>query len=176
MLASGSRSRAGLLRSQGVEAAVDPPEVDERALDHVFAVGGAESLARALARAKAAAVAERHADAIVIAGDQVGVLDGVDGELMLTKQAGRDGAVAQLTKMAGTTHRLVNALTVLDTGTDASADGVDIQIVTMRPFTEAEAAAYVDRFLPWESAGSYRLEATEHRQRDAQGEQSIEQE
>ncbi|MFI5044460.1 MAG: Maf family protein [Acidimicrobiales bacterium] len=158
VLASGSRSRADVLRAQGVDADVDPPDVDERAFDHVFADAGAESLALTLARAKADAVAERHPDSVVIAGDQVGVVDGADGARMLTKQPGRVGAVAQLLGMAGTTHRLVNALVVLDTATHSRADGIDIQVVTMRRFTEAEAAAYVDRFEPWESAGSYRLE------------------
>jgi septum formation protein len=147
-----------VLRSQGVHADRDPPEVDERAFDHVFSEAGAESLARTLARAKADAVAERNPDSVVIAGDQVGVVDGADGARMLTKQPDRPGAVAQLVGMAGTTHRLVNALVVLDTATQSSADGIDLQVVTMRPFTEAEAAAYVDRFEPWESAGSYRLE------------------
>jgi septum formation protein len=67
--------------------------------------------------------------------------------------------------MSGTTHRLVNGI-VLARVDEAGAvativSGTDVQQVTMRAFGEPEARAYVRRFEPYDSAGSYRLEDQE---------------
>lgn len=159
VLASSSRYRAEMLSQAGWEAVIDPPEIDERALDDELGRLGADGLALELARRKAATVASRQLDAVVIAGDQVGVVDGPGrAPLMLTKHPTVQGAVDQLMAMSGTTHQLVNGLVVVDTGSGRTADGVDRQLVTMRRFDRSEAEAYVERFQPFDSSGSYRLE------------------
>lgn len=161
VLASSSRYRAAMLAQAGWDATVDPPEVDERALDAHLTELGPDGLALELARRKAGAVAHRHPDAVVIAADQVGVV-GAGGEvLMLTKQPTVPGAVEQLLGMSGTTHELVNGLVVLDTTSGRMVEGVDRQRVTMRRFDRAEAQRYVERFEPFDSSGSYRLEDQE---------------
>jgi septum formation protein len=161
VLASGSRYRARVLREAGYEVEIDPPSVDERALDALFAED-AHRLALELAQRKAADVAPRHPDTTVLAGDQVGVLVTPDGARQLTKQPEEEGAVEQLLAMSGTTHRLVNGLVLLRTDLNGavlrSMGGIDVQEVTMRRFTRDEAVAYVRRFEPYDSAGSYRLE------------------
>lgn len=161
MLASGSRYRAELMAAEGLAAVVDPPDVDERAADRLFAEQGPDGLALELARRKAAAVAPRHPGSRIVAADQVGVVDRPPdrgGPLMLVQRPDADGAVAQLMAMAGTTHLLVNGLVVLDTTTGDRVEGVDVQRVSMRDFTEAEARRYVEDFEPFDCAGSYRLE------------------
>ena len=158
MLASSSRYRARLLAEAGLDVVVDPPDVDERAFDGQLATLGADGLAVELARRKATDVARRHPDAVLVAADQVGVVDTVDGLRMLTKQPTHRGAVEQLLAMSGTTHELVNGVVVLDTRSGRSVHGVDRQVVTMRHFGPDEAVAYVGRFEPWDSSGSYRLE------------------
>ena len=161
MLASGSRYRAKVLRDAGYEVEVDPPSVDERALDELFAEDP-HRLALELVQLKAADVAHRHPGATVLAGDQVGVLVTPDGPRQLTKQPEESGAVEQLLAMSGTTHQLVNGLVLVRTdasgGVRRSIGGLDVQEVTMRAFTPDEALAYVRRFEPFDSAGSYRLE------------------
>jgi septum formation protein len=161
VLASSSRYRARLLADAGLDVVIDPPDVDERALDGQLATLGADGLAVELARRKAADVADRHVDAVLIAADQVGVLDTSDGPRLLTKQPTQQGAVEQLLAMSGTTHELVNGVVVLDTHSGRSVQGVDRQVVVMRHFGPDEAAAYVRRFEPWDSSGSYRLEDQE---------------
>ena len=158
VLASGSPYRAALLASAGMAATIDPPDVDERALDHLFERLGPEGFALELARRKAADVAPRHAEAFVLAGDQVGVVDTAQGPLQLHKQPDEDRAVEQLLRMSGTTHRLVNGLVVVHLSSGRVVEGVDEQRVTMRAFDEAEARAYVRRFEPYDSSGSYRIE------------------
>ncbi|MFZ4517871.1 MAG: Maf family protein [Microthrixaceae bacterium] len=158
VLASRSRYRAQLLADAGIPVAIDPADVDERALDHLLTDAGAEALALELARRKAAVVAPRHPGALVIAADQVGVLDTPDGPRLLTQQPDPDGAVEQLLALSGTTHRLVNGLVVLDAERGNEVSGTDVQEVTFRTLTEAEARQYVERFRPWDTAGSYRLE------------------
>ena len=161
MLASGSRYRATVLRAAGYEVEVDPPSVDERALDALFAVDP-QRQALELAQLKAADVAPRHPDATVLAGDQVGVLVTPDGPRQLTKQPEEEGAVEQLLAMSGTTHQLVNGLVLVRTDSSGavrrSMGGIDVQEVTMRAFDREDAVAYVRRFEPFDSAGSYRLE------------------
>jgi len=171
VLASGSTYRAAILAEAHIPVIVDPPDIDERALDGRVADLGPEGLAVHLAVAKAEAVASRHPGSFVLAADQVGVLgtDPADDAasddrpsegrrwVLLTKRTDTDGAVAQLMSMAATTHRLVNGM-VLRSPDGALHTGVDVQTVTMRGYSESEARSYVDRFEPFDTAGSYRIE------------------
>ncbi len=136
------------------------PDVDERALDDWLVTRGPAALAVELASRKLADVlARRPADLRglpVVAADQVGVLL-VDGEpTMLTKRGDHAGAVAQLRRLSGTTHELVNGLAVSRLG--RMATGVDVQRVTFRDLSDDEIDAYVERARPFDTAGSYRLE------------------
>lgn len=162
VLASGSTYRAGVLRDAGWTVEVDPASVDERAADGLLGVVGPDGLALELARRKLADVAPRHPDDLVVAADQIGVLDIAGGVLLLTKQPDVDDAVEQLCAMSGTTHRLVNAVAATADGGATVVAGVDVVEVTMRPFSEAEAFDYVRRFEPFDTSGSYRIEDDEH--------------
>ncbi len=156
VLASSSVYRARLLHAAGHDVVVDPPQIDERALDPWFISRGADVLAVELARRKAAVVAERHQDEVVVAGDQVGVVRTGAGPVMLTKAATPDDACAQLERLSGTTHELVNGL-VVRRG-DVELTGIDVQRVTFRRLRVDEIRAYVEQFAPFDTSGSYRLE------------------
>jgi septum formation protein len=158
VLASGSAHRARLLRESRVRFEVDPPDIDERLHDHLLHLEGAASLALELARRKAAAVAGRHPGTWVVAADQVGVVgEGRDAHL-LSKCGSADAAVEQLMRLQGGTHRLVNGVVLMVAPDGPAVEGLDEQVVRMRSFGEPEARRYVDRFAPFDSAGSYRLE------------------
>lgn len=166
VLASGSRYRARMLAEAGIPVLVDPPMVDERAFDGLLEVLGPDGLALELAGRKADAVAPRHPGMVVVAADQVGVLDGDDGDpVMLTQQPTVEGAVAQLVRMSGTVHRLVTGVVVQARSGDRHT-GVDVQQVAMRAYSEAEALAYVEAYEPFDTAGSYRLEDGESLERE----------
>ena len=158
VLASGSRYRATVLKDVGIDVEIDAPSVDERAHDHLFDPAAPHELALALARLKAADVAPRHRDSLVIGGDQLGVLGHGEQTTVLHQCPDHTSAVEQLMLMSGQTHRLVNGLIIFDSTSGASVEGVDVVKVTMRAFDRAGAESYVERFRPFDVCGSYRLE------------------
>ncbi len=151
LLASTSPYRRALLSRLGVPFRAVPPAVDEAA----FRTGDVapDRLAAGLARRKAAAVAERFPDAVVIGSDQVCAAGGD----VLGKPGDAAGARAQLALLAGRTHRLITAVAV------AHPDGVvefaDETRLSMRALRADEIERYVAADDPTDCAGSYKLEA-----------------
>lgn len=151
MLASTSPYRRRLLARLGLEFEVASPAVDEER-----EAPDAEPLtvAKALARAKAEAVAARAgADAVVLGSDQVCALG--------AERLGKPGSVAracdQLARLAGRTHELITAVAIVHGG--GVDEFVDRTRLTMRRLGRAEIEAYVAQDEPLDCAGSYKLEA-----------------
>ncbi len=161
VLASGSSYRADVLREFGINVVIDPPDVDERALDPLLADNGPDLLAVQLARLKARDVAARHPGSWVLAADQVALLERGGSVEMLTKQAKEFDAVAQLVRMSGTVHHLVGGLVLMEADSGRFVSGTDVHLVRMRDFSRQEALSYVQRFTPHDTAGSYRIEDSE---------------
>lgn len=141
VLASGSATRARLLRDAGVEILVERPGVDEDEAKRAFRADGAtpDEAAEALADLKARRVSPRHPGRLVLAADQMLECGGE----WFDKPADRAGAEMQLSRLAGRTHRLVSAAVV-------HLDGVRIwhrveaARMTMRPLTRAFLHHYLD--------------------------------
>lgn len=166
ILASGSVYRAGLLAEAGIDFEIDPPDVDERALDYLLETSGPDLLAIRLALLKARDVAARYQDRWILAGDQVAVLDAPAGStketmVLLTKQPNARDAVIQLMSMSATVHQLVGGIVLLESRTGRVLVGLDHQIVEMRKYSEETARNYVTKFEPFDTAGAYRLEDQE---------------
>ena len=94
ILASGSETRATLLRHAGLEISVQPARIDEENLRLSLQADGATTadLADALAEHKASKVSQKNAEGLVLGCDQI--LD-LDGKVM-TKPDSRDHARTQL--------------------------------------------------------------------------------
>lgn len=150
VLGSTSPFRRELLARLGLEFVTDRPEVDERRGDDE----GADDLVRRLAEAKARAVGPRHPDALVIGSDQVASLDG----RILGKPGGFDGAVAQLSAMAGRSVTFHTGLCLLNTATGHSQLTVEHYRVDFRPLSELQIRRYVEREQPYDCAGSFKSE------------------
>lgn len=159
MLASGSRVRAELLSRLGLPfvTVTDSAGFDERAHDHRFAELGAHAYALLLACGKAQSVAALRPQDWVLGADQVAVLDTVQGPTLLHKPGTEARALAQLMRLRGHRHRLIEAV-VLTRADGYEAHVLDEQRLTMREFDEAEARAYVARYQPLHSVGSYHIE------------------
>ncbi len=157
VLASASPTRARLLAAAGVPVDIVPSAVNETAIKELGRSSSrpVESVALALAEAKALAVAANRPDALVIGADQMLDLDG----RWLDKPTDLEAAAAQLRQLSGRPHRLIAAVAVAEGGRIAWTHGEAVRLV-MRPL----GRAVIDRYLAAEGAdvlssvGAYRLE------------------
>lgn len=150
ILASTSRYRAELLTRLGLPFEAVAPGVDEA----IRPGEQPDAAAARLARAKALAVAARHADAVVIGSDQVAVCDG----LRLDKPGDRANAIRQLTAVSGRTVVFHTAVCVVSPAARA-AETVVPTAVAFRHLTPAIIERYVDREQPFDCAGSAKAES-----------------
>ena len=148
LLASQSPRRRALLAALGVSFNIDAADVDETALPGELP----DALACRLCRSKAAAVAARHPGATVLAADTMVALD----DMLLGKPAGALDAAAMLRLLRGRTHQVYTAVCVASDGSQASQ--LSISDVTMRPYSDAEIAAYVATGDPLDKAGAYAIQ------------------
>lgn len=137
LLASTSATRRLLLESASLPVEAEAPGVDERAVEAASVGLSPGDLARALARAKAEAVAARHPGRVVLGADQVLACDGT----VFHKPADLDAARAQLARLVGRTHALHSAVALVRDGrTDLF---VETALMTMRPLAAAGIEAYL---------------------------------
>lgn len=148
ILASQSPRRRDLLTLVGIAHEVRPADIDERVLPGEQPAAHAERLART----KAATLAARAHDAIVVAADTIVVVDGD----ILGKPADADDARLTLRRLAGRTHTVFTALAVAREGRMVSA--VETVEVTFRPLGGEEIDAYVATGEPMDKAGSYGIQ------------------
>jgi septum formation protein len=156
ILASGSASRAKMLRDAGVAFVVEKPRVDEEAVKAGLRAEGVppRDQADALAEVKALSIS-RIRPGLVIGADQMLVL----GERVFDKPLTRDEARAQLKALSGQTHNLLNAAVVALEGAVIWRQ-ITMPRLTMRPLSEAFMERYLDRIGEdaFTSVGAYKLE------------------
>lgn len=148
ILASQSPRRRDLLDLIGITHVVRPADIDESILPDEAPIPHCERLARS----KAATLAVRSPDAVVIAADTIVVLDGE----ILGKPADVGEARATLARLSGRTHTVHTAMAVALGGETVSA--VESVQVTFRPLTADEIAAYVATGEPMDKAGAYGIQ------------------
>lgn len=150
VLASTSAYRRALLGRLGVAFRCVAPPVDEESLKRPE--DEPRALAGRLARAKATGVAAAEPGAVVVGSDQV---VGIDGRVF-GKPGDADSAVEQLAALAGRSHELITAVSVVHPW--GAFDHTDVATLWMRPLTRAEIERYVAADRPFDCAGSYKLE------------------
>jgi septum formation protein len=158
ILASTSAARRTMLARAGVDVDVMAPMVDEESIKEslIHQKLGARDIADALAEAKAVKLSAKHPGALVIAADQTLALD--DG-MMLDKPSDPEEAVAQLTMMAGKTHKLFSAAVVAERGEPVWRFVATSRMI-VRPLSGAFITDYVERH--WDDirhcVGCYQVE------------------
>lgn len=150
VLGSTSIYRRELLSRLRLDFTVEPPHVDESPRPGETP----EELARRLAAAKAAAVAQRHPAAVVIGSDQVADLEGEP----LGKPGNHANAVAQLQRMSGRTIVFQTALTVMCQETGFAQHDLAPVRVRFRHLDREEIEAYLRAEQPYDCAGSAKSE------------------
>lgn len=157
ILASGSQSRAQLLRKAGVLCDVIVPRIDEETVKKSLLAEAARprDIADKLAEMKACKISRKHPGALVIGCDQV--LDHQGN--ILSKPASPDQALEQLARLSGGTHELLSAAVIAENGTPVWRH-VGRVVMKMRPLSPAYLESYVSR--NWDSirhaVGAYKLE------------------
>jgi septum formation protein len=148
VLASTSPARQALMTGLGLPYRAEAPGVDE-----VVAPGTpAQQAVAILAERKARAVAKRSPLALVIGADQLGSIDGDH----LGKPNDEADALRALQRLAGRTHSLFTAVTVVGPGFLVTE--VDAARLTMAPIAEGELRSYLATG-EWQGcAGAYRIE------------------
>ncbi|KSV73229.1 septum formation protein Maf [Sinorhizobium sp. Sb3] len=157
VLASASPFRRALLENAGLVFEAKAAKIDERTLEKPLEEAGAapETVALALAEAKARDVARHYGEALVIGSDQTMSLEA----RVYHKPKDMAEAARHLLSLSGKTHRLNSAIVLLH-GEEVVWRHVSSAHMTVRPLT----AAFVDRHLQrvgekaLSSVGAYQLE------------------
>lgn len=147
ILASGSSRRRELLDLMGLTYTVETPDVDES-----FSGRPSETVME-ISRRKAAAVAARHSDSIIIAADTLVFADGALG-----KPHTPERAKEMLRSLAGNWHHVYTGITVINTRSGRILRNVDKTRVHLVPMTEQEIDAYVATGEPLDKAGAYGIQ------------------
>lgn len=149
ILASASPRRAEILTSLGIPFTVDPADVDETPRPGETP----DQTAARLASAKAAAVAQRHPGAPILAADTLVVLDGA----VLGKPVDDADAARMLSRLSGREHRVVTGVCLrADAGPGTTL--VEWSRVRFAPLSEDEIRWYVATAEPREKAGAYAVQ------------------
>jgi septum formation protein len=157
VLASGSATRASMLRSAGLQFEIAPAAVDEAAIKRAALAAGAapDATALELADAKARHAAARDPAVLAIGADQLLVCESTWFDKPETLAAAR----AQLLVLRGRAHVLQTAVVCWRAGEPVWRH-VSAPRLTMRKFSDAALDAYLghegDAVLA--SVGAYRLE------------------
>lgn len=147
ILASGSPRRRELLDLMGLTYTVETPDVDES-----FSGRPSETVME-ISRRKAAAVAARHSDSIIIAADTLVFADGALGKPHTPERAKQ-----MLRSLAGNWHHVYTGITVINTRSGRILRNVDKTRVHLVPMTEQEIDAYVATGEPLDKAGAYGIQ------------------
>jgi septum formation protein len=112
-----------------------------------------EAIAVYIAKNKAKAVQQQTGeDKVVLAADTIVVL----GEAILGKPVHREDAVSMLLALSGEKHQVITGVVLLYG--DKEISFADITEVEFYNLSEKEIEFYVDRYKPYDKAGSYAIQ------------------
>jgi len=153
ILASASPRRVELLRKIVRKFQVIPSRVRESAITArsplAFAVKAA--------LAKAADIAVRRKNAVVIGADTIVVL----GKKIIGKPKSKKDAVRILKSLAGKTHLVITGLAVIDVKSGKKKTCYEITRVKMKKVKDKEILYYVKSGRPLDKAGGYGIQEIE---------------
>jgi septum formation protein len=155
ILASGSPRRKDLLQLAEIDFEILISDTDESYPSTLLL----EEVPSYIAKQKALAVFEKmksnqsHAlDKCIIAADTIVVIE----NLVMGKPIDRDDAIASLTKLSGTTHKVITGICLLFN--DHVETFSETTLVEFHSLTLEQIIYYVDHFKPYDKAGSYAIQ------------------
>ena len=129
---------------------VIPSEIPE-----VLPPGSVPDAVRALALAKARAVAGRGGSAVVLGADTAVVLAGE----VFGKPEGLEDARRMLRALRGREHEVITGVALVEAPSGREETAAVVSRVLMREYSEAEIEAYVASDEPFDKAGAYAVQA-----------------
>lgn len=155
ILASQSAARKLLLDHAGLAVETSAANIDERAIQQNSHLENPGDIASLLAREKAKHVSALNPGRYVVGADQTLAL----GARLFSKPESREAAAGQLAALAGHTHMLQSAVSVVKEGQPLFSH-VGVARMSMRKLTSAEIASYLDQAgnAVTTSVGAYQLE------------------
>lgn len=153
ILASKSPRRKQLLRKIVKSFKVIPSNINESKVK----AKSPEALAVKTAILKAEAIAQKHKNSIVIGADTIVVL----GKKIIGKPQSKKEAVSILKSLAGTTHRVITGIAVVDSNTFKIFAGYEETKVKMKKVKLKEIQEYIRSSRPMDKAGAYGIQETD---------------
>lgn len=150
ILASQSPRRRKLLRQIGISFIHISPNVDETVTENLTP----EELVEHLALKKAASVAERKPNALILGADTLVVSRG----LILGKPQGAFEAADMLRQLSGSTHIVHTGMALVHNQSKRIVSVVESTEVTFGRLTETEISNYVKTGAPLDKAGAYGIQ------------------
>lgn len=150
ILASSSPYRRALLDRLQLRYRAVSPDIDESRGERETP----EAYVRRLSQEKAAAVAARHPESLIIGSDQAAVLDGE----ILDKPGSHERALAQLRRASGRHVDFLTGLCLLNAARATVQTDVVRTRVHFRRLDDAAIKRYLWRERPYDCAGSFRSE------------------
>lgn len=150
VLASSSPYRKQLLEKLGLDFTCASPDINEQAQNNETA----PKLALRLAKEKALALAEQYPRHIIIASDQVALLNGKQ----LCKPGNKENTIQQLQDSSGKSIAFYTSLCVLNSQTNKLKTDIDCCTVHFKKLSEQEITHYVELEKPYSCAGGFKSE------------------
>lgn len=153
ILASESAGRRSVLNVANIAFTVDPAHIDEEK----FRADSIAELVEILAWEKAAVVAKRHFDAIILAADTMVVCK----EQRIGKAKDKTDAIKILQLLSGTTHQVYTGIALIDLSTNNSVKTHVTTNVTFRNLSLPEIETYLHKETYRGKAGAYSAQLNE---------------
>lgn len=150
ILASGSPRRQELLQSVGADFLVDPSQASEETWGYMHPA----DLVKHLAERKAAEVASRYSDGLIIGADTIVAL----GDEVMGKPKDEADARRMLIRLGGHTHQVYTGIAVIDVASATRRLEFECTQVTMRPIALDEIERYIATGEPTDKAGAYAIQ------------------
>lgn len=149
VLASASPRRRVLLESLIRDFRIDPADIDESVQQHESPL----SYVTRISIMKAAAVAERHPQSLILASDTAVIVD----DRILGKPIDKAEAGEMLRLLSGRRHEVLSAVTLRSPATNSNTQ-VSVTGVEFAPLPESWIQAYVASGEPMDKAGAYAVQ------------------
>ena len=150
VLGSSSPYRRALLEKLGLRFECASPNIDET--PHVGETP--KELVARLAREKASAIAQSHPRSLIIASDQIALLEGE----ILGKPGGHEEAARQLRNSSGKVVTFLTSLALLNSASQTMQLEVVPYSVHFRHLSETQIEHYLRAEQPYNCAGSFKSE------------------